>query len=843
VAKRKLLEQLRAVATSQPSSLERLMAQLQALIQQRNYRQALDKVKQIQKLDPAATLTPSEAEIWSLRGQQEYAQGQYRQAETSFRQAIALGPGGEAYYWVAKSLLAQDELDAALDWVRTAFEQKVLPKDCAGCYLKLLFLKGESAKVAELLTTQSKQFYAPQLHWARGVLALQAEQPQEAITHFKKMGRKTSPGDFPHAWMVYAYQQQGNWDTSEAMLGMRQFPEYDRMGLSASLPKHPAIQRLAMVQAVIQQRSLSKIISPTQPGPQQTLVLVLELLHLLETSNHHDAAHVLQTLDHPCPDFPEVDQLFRPVMILAAEQAVREGELDCTAAFLEAIVYQPPFDAQIAIKLYQLYGTDDYPIQSIQRLLNHLIEGVKQEAREHPEAWPESRLNAALAQIHCWLTDAWMGRGQQKQGYKALQTAEKLCPDSPEVMGRQGMKASMQGQFEQATQLMTKALEGGCQFVEVYRFLLKDLERRGNLNAVKDIRRRFGPKFGDLNVDTEVDIPRWVEALSTQDYWMFEGLVDTQQEKDAALKACQLFVAAVEGDPTASGRVSLNQAQVVKSWDRLLLTLPPVEQIQVFQAIFLTIQLFVKRQKGIAALQTQYLKRLFALTDQFPEAKEIYLALLVVKDEPLSKWQAMLQEYLSSSPQPDTALAQVQLKARRYGQSALLRPLLDEALRRETQNPQLLLAKATTFTSESQHYKTLQKEGFELARRLQDAQALQAYREEEALQAERMTAELMPDLTNFRNTGTLDPMDMLRKMAQKMFGNEVPPKVLEQMLPELMRMLESEMPDLDDEEDDFFDTSDFFGRGSSGSGFPFGPPPSRAKRQAKQKVPKFRRGF
>jgi hypothetical protein len=56
-------------------------------------------------------------------------------------------------------------------------------------------------------------------------------------------------------------------------------------------------------------------------------------------------------------------------------------------------------------------------------------------------------------------------------------------------------------------------------------------------------------------------------------------------------------------------------------------------------------------------------------------------------------------------------------------------------------------------------------------------------------------------------------------------------------------MLESEMPDLDDEEDDFFDASDFFGRGSSGSGFPFGPPPSRARRQAKQKVPKFRRGF
>lgn len=840
MAKRKLLEKIKAITTSQPSNPDRLMAQLQTLIQQKNYRQALDKVKQIRKIEPDATISPSESEIWSLRGQQEYAQGQYRQAESSFRQALDLGLGGEAHYWIAKSLLALDDLDAALEWVRTAFDRKTLSKDYAGCYLKLLFLKGEAAKVSELIATQSQRFYAPQMHWARGVLSLQNEKPQEAIAHFQKMGRNATPGDSTMAWMAYAHQQQGNWAQAEATLGMRQFNAYGRRGLNPSLPKHPAIQRLCIAQASIQKRSLSNVMSfDQQQDSQQTLGLVLELLHLLEASDHHNAAHVLQKLDHPCKDFPEADALFRPVMILAAEQAVREGELGCTAAFLEAIVYQPPFDAQIAIKLHQLYGTDEYPIQSEQRVLNHLIDGVKKEAREHPEAWPESRLNATLAHIHCWLTDAWMGRGQQKQGDKALQIAEQLCSDSPEVVGRQGLKAFIKGQFEQAAQLMTKALEAGCQSAEVYHCLLKAVERQGDRNAVKDLRRRFGQRFGDLNADTEVEIPRWVEALSTQDYWLFEELVDTKQENDAALKACQIFAAAVEGDPTASGRVALNQQQAVERWDQLLLTLAPQEQIPVLQAVFLTIQLFVKRQKGIAAIQTQYLKRLFALTDQYPEAKETYLALLVVKGEPLTKWQPMLREHLSTSPQPGIALAQVQLKARRYVQSVLLRPLLDEALRRETQNPQLLLAKATTFRSDSQNYQTLHKEGFELARRLQDAQALQAYREEESLQAERMTAEVMPDLADFMNTGSLDPMDMLRKMAQKMLGNDVPPQILEQMLPDLMRMLESEMPDLDDEEDDFFDAPDLFGKGSFGTVLPFGPPPSRKKRKA----PKSERGF
>jgi hypothetical protein len=189
---------------------------------------------------------------------------------------------------------------------------------------------------------------------------------------------------------------------------------HGRIGLSPALPKHPAIRRLILKQASIQKGSPSDAIAlDQQQGTQRTLVLVLELLHLLEASDYHNAAHVLEKLDRPCRDFPEVDALFRPVMILASEQAVREGELDCTAAFLEAIVYQPPFDPQTAIRLYQVYGTDNYPIQSVQRLLNHLIDGTKKEAREHPEAWPESRLNLILSHIHCWLTDAWMGRGQQ----------------------------------------------------------------------------------------------------------------------------------------------------------------------------------------------------------------------------------------------------------------------------------------------------------------------------------------------------------------------------------------------------------------------------------------------
>ena len=840
MANRRIPQQKNKVPTSPLSNVDRLKGQLEKLIHQKSYRQALEKSKQIQKMHPETELSPSVSEIWTLRGRQEYGQGQYRQAETSFRQALDLGSSGEAHYWVAKSLLALDDAAAALELLQSAYENEQLHKDYAGCYLKLLLLRGETTQVSALLAHASKRFTAAQMHWVRGVLSFQNGNPQEAIAHFQKMGRTpATPGDSPQAWIAYMHQQQGQWEKSETVLGLDRSVGLRSKGLSSGLPKHPAIERLGLVQTLVQpkvQREGSAI--EIRPGPQRTLSLVLQLLHLLETSNYHNAAHVFLNLGYPCQDFPEADALFRPVLILASEQALREGELDCVASFLEAIVYQPPFDAQIAVKLYQVYEREGYPIQSVQRVLSRLSDAVKQEALDHPGRWPTESLNLTLAQIQCWLTDAWMGRGQHKQGFKALQTAEKLCPDSAEVIGRQGLAACIKGQFEQAIPLMTQALEGGCQYGEVYEQLLAIKERQGDRSGIKEIRRRFGKQFGDFNAELEVEVPRWVEALTTQDYWIFEELV-SDKDSDPALKACRSFVAAVEGEISQSGRVTLNLTRAEKDWERLLQGLLPQEQISVLQAIFLCIQLFVKRQKGIAALQTQYLQRLLALAEQAPEAKVAHLALLVVKGEPLTKWQKLLDDYLSASAQPGTALAQVQLKARRFCQSVVLRSMLNEALRREPQNPQLLLAKATTYGPKSQDYQTFHTEGFELARRLQDAQSLQAYREEETLRAERMTADFMPDFADFVNPAGPDLMDMVRQMARKMFGSEVPPKLLEQMLPDLMQMLEREMSNFDDEEEDFFDGPDFYKRDSFGQGLPFEPVPIRIKRKAS----KGRRGF
>jgi Flp pilus assembly protein TadD len=86
-------------------------SQLQILLAQKKYRQAIDEVKKLQRSQPDAKIIPTEAEIWQLRGQQELEKGEFKAAENSFRQALKLGFTG-AHYWLAKALLGQNRLDA-----------------------------------------------------------------------------------------------------------------------------------------------------------------------------------------------------------------------------------------------------------------------------------------------------------------------------------------------------------------------------------------------------------------------------------------------------------------------------------------------------------------------------------------------------------------------------------------------------------------------------------------------------------------------------------------------------------------------------------------------------------
>ncbi len=821
----------------QPLSVELLQKQLETLVKQKKYRQALDKLKQIRRADPAAEITPSEATILSLRGQQEFAQANYLQAERTFRQTLELGLVGEGHYWLAKCLLALEQLEEALKLIEAAYNSQVLPKDYAGCYLKLLFLKEDTAKVEELISNQSKRFYAPQLHWARGILALQAEQFEDAVTHLKKMGRAATPGDRPTDWVIYAHQQAGNWDKAGKELRLDPFSNSSMFSLSSKFPHHPVRQRLIMAQVVATGKSLSEALDLDEiESPQCEAALILEMLSLIEEGNIHEAGHRAEEVDSPCDAFPELDALYRPLMLLAGEQAIKDNQPECAENFWSEVVNQPSFDPKLAVNLLPILR-DEGSYHERLDILCQLQKWLKQDAKQNPSGWPDSRLNPTLAKLHCMLADDYMATGQYQKGLRALKEAERLCPEAPDVIGRQGLRARMNGHHREAIPLLTKALEVGCRHDEVYIALLESLESFGEDDARKEIRRRFGKHFGDLSVDLEIDTPAWIDALSSRKYRVFEQLTraGARDAKESALQACRIFVKAAEDDPNTNERVTLDQTTAVKQWDQLLQKLTPKDKVPVLQAIFLSIQLFAKRKKGIAALQTQYQQQLFALAEQEPSARAAHIVLVVVKGLKPDRLKLAVGFYLQTVDQPGTALAQIQLQARRFAQTDAMRPLIDEAIKREPQNPQLFLAKATTFPAESPAYEKFKEQGFELARRLQDAPALKAFREEEAFQ--NGLAMPMPpalsELFDFVGPGGLDMENLLQRLAQEFLGENVPPEVMERMLPEFERMMAGEGPDFDLDED--FDEGDFFDFDPFTFSPPFGKPPSRSKKTSKRR--------
>jgi tetratricopeptide (TPR) repeat protein len=815
------------ISSTPLSPQDAFQVQLQSLLKQQKYRQALEEIAKARRSQPDLSFSPSEAEIWLLRGKQEFQKANFKQADTSLRRALQLGLGGEPHYWLAKSLLAINRLEDAIALLRTAFENGSLPKDYSICYAKLLLLKGDIATVEQLLHQQKKRFPAAQQHWLRGVLALKAQKPDVALESFQKLKRPVTPSDRLDIWLIYSHQLLGNWETAALKLEIEGKPSI--WGFSFASPKyteHPLLQRLALLQqAKTGHPSLQQMRFRAEDAALHADILsVLSVMERLDENNPHEAGHALLKIDRRSNRFPELSILRPALLTLAGQQAFDQGETECAQLFWEPLLTEQPFNPQLAVNLLDALDTEGAYSEE-QRLLTRLIKWLEKEAKQHPDQWNPEKLSLTLASAHCRLADTSMALGRSRAAIGSLQQAERLSPQSPDVLGRKGLVASLEERYEEATQLLTQAIEGGCRHLEVYIILIKTWKKLGKPEEALEARRRFGKYFDDVSSETEVEELPWVTALSTGLYPVFSRLVQLGSKTDPALRACQIFVDAVQGEPNSGGRVSLNQPHAVELWDTLLQGLSPKEQVPTLQAIALSIQLFAKREKGIAALITRYMLKLAELGTEQPEAREAHLVILAIKERDPKKLQAPLQSYCNALPQPGHALAQLQFKLRRFNQDPLQKRILstfiEDALRREPQNPLLLLAKATTYLDNSPSYEDLKQQGFDIARRLQDAKALQAFRDEQAFLNNQAVQRILPSSGNFDPNSMTDMDDFLEIMIRKLFGSKIPAAELNQMLPELKQMMLENMPSMDDEEmdEDPIFGSEFLPTGfSSGSG-------------------------
>jgi tetratricopeptide (TPR) repeat protein len=797
---------------------DNVQAQLQNLIQQKKYKQAIDEIQRIRRTQPDLEISPSEPEIWVLRGRQEFEQNRIKDAESSFRRALALGITGESHYWIARSLIKQNRDEAALTLIEDAFNQGQLPKEYGICYLKLLLIQGNATKVEELVTKQSKRFLAAQLHWAKGILALKADKAVDALVLFQKVKRPLTSGDVPEAWVVYSQQLAKKWDAAAATLGLRPISPFPFAMVEPRYLKKPILRRLAIRQ---QAQTSNPPLKPmdlqqNQDSSIQEALTALAIAQLIESQDYHNAAHALLNLERRPTQIPELNSFKSNLLALAGEQAIKDGEPHCTETFWEPLLTES-FNPQLAVNLMMVYEMNESDSEA-QRLITRIIKWVKSDAQKNPEQWSEQRLALTLAHLHCRLADAWLGQGKERAALGELQQAERICPTSPEVSARKGLQEFSEGNIQGAIQMLTQAMEGEAHMEEAYSTLLECYDELRDPQAKLEARQKFGKNFGDMNPEAEIVFPAWLDALYSQKYSFFRKIVDSEEEADPPLRVCQLFVECAGSEVNSGGRVLLDQDRAKKVWDALLSPLQPEEKILPLQAIALSTLLFARKEKGVAALVNRYLDQLQALGKEFVQAQEAQLVALAVKGATGQKFEATLRSYTDRLPDPGNALAQIQLQVRRHGWFRTLIPMLIPALEREPQNPLLLLARATTYPPHMAEYEKLKQQGFEIARRIQDAKALQAFREEQAFLEVQRTMAVMPDPDKF------DPMDMgamngmIEAMIRQMFGSKLPPGELERMMPELKRMMMNQMPmfedyeddeDYEDEEDDFFGFPDF----------------------------------
>ena len=609
--------------------------------------------------------------------------------------------------------------------------------------------------------------------------------------------------------MIYTQQRLGHWTAASSLLGLQTTSAWGFSLVEPKYLKHPLLQRLALLQR-LETGAPPLMPSDLQQGDRtlQAAVTAISLLQLIERDDFHNAAHALLNQDRRSQSFPELAALRTPLLIKAGQQALQQGEPECTEAFWHDALAEAPFNPQLAVNLRVALHLNE-SFQEEQRLLTRLIKWVEQDTKQNPQNWSGDRASRTLANLHCYLADVWMALGKNRTAMGAVQQAERLAPTSPEVIGRKGLIAMLDDHNDEAIRLMTHALEQGCRSGEVYAGLLNCWDEVGNPQAKLEARRRFGQKFGDLNPEAEIEFAPWLDALYTQDYAFFSQLVKHAEKPDPPLQALQIFVKAVQGVPNSGGRVSLNQTQAETQWTALLKPLAGEQQIPTLEAIALATHLFAKREKGIAALIGEYQKRLFELSGEYPAAREAHLLVLAVRDTQGQKLDFPLRRYLESMPQPGNALAQLQLQVRKFGWIRSFIPFLQEALQREPQNPLLLLARATTYPLSMPEYDQLKQQGFELARRVQDAKALQAFREEEAFLNLRQTQAMLPDPEDLDDFDAGAMEDMLENLIRQTIGQKVPRAELERMLPTLKRQMMNELPNFIDDDDDGIDEDRF----------------------------------
>ena len=706
------------------------------LVKAQRYRDALRVREQALRRHPDLKLSPSEAQLWFLLGQQGVACEDFKWAEGSFNKAIALGLQGEPHYQLAKLWLQQGQPQRGLELFQRAFESGSLPSSHAGAYLKLLLINGQTQQVRELLQQQPERFQPQQRQWAAGILNLLEGNLSQAKRQFRQMAGPASPGDHSTIWRAWTDLEEGN--VAAAVAALKEV-------------KHPAAAALALDLCARTERQPGELLDLDRGDlPRRPLALALELLHQLRQQNWMTAGLLL--LEHERPMLnavPSLASLRRPLLSLAGQQALEQQSPHRAIQCWRMVVDQPALDAELALRLYPLLdqSDEDEDWEEAERLASQLLSWLRRDARDNPAAWPQPLLKTCLARLHCWQADQQMRLVMRQQARRSVDQARQLAPDLPDVIGRQGMLAQIGGDSDKGIPLLWQALDSGCRSQNVYDVLVAGLEFTDQSAELLRLQRQYGALFDDEpESDTNSgEIPTWLDALSGADAMDLYGVLRSTPQTGPALQVLRLFCDQLSAQLVEPGgvnykKVRLDLPKIAPRWDALVDSLEPLEQVEALTAIVAVIFRFTARSSS--AMRSQIAARLAALealaADPTAEGNVRARALqhqLLLAGLRLRRPEQLVQEstrLLRRSHQPQRILARALLDLRMLMATRPWLSIAEELHRQAPDDALLVLALATMQRLFSAPYRQLADQAFELARNQQDSETLAACRRERA---------------------------------------------------------------------------------------------------------------
>lgn len=813
-------QKAKAKLATQPQSLEALIQEFQQLRQHHHYAQATKKLEQIQRAYPEAKEVqdlPDKGELLHQLGQHQMANQQMEPAERSFQQAIEHRYFA-AYYNLAKLYLDTDRLTAAHTLLQTAFDDKTLPKDLGGAYLKVLFLVDALDEVALLLSTKANRFYAHHRNWAQTVLELQRGTPPDQLQGdfglFSRLRKPITPNEPQDIWYLYGLLIRGGTDLLPFMLGMAKKEDGFRLKLPIeTVPEHPVLAAVAWAfihreQLPVHPHLRNQIETPSH----RTALLLLSILHAVEHGQYTEAVQGLRNLDWNDPALPpEFPELAKVILHVGADRLWMAD--DVKGAELALSLYLSQFGFEIDIALKQLQCLDYFNENAKMRQnLTEIYAWVEAADQENPQEWPLEYKNQILCEILCRQFASY-ARGRELPPPSAgdlLRRAEALKPDYYVLKGYQGLWALTQQQTETAIAKLMEAMEGDSQgeYYEFYDLACHVLERMDD-SRLDLVHQRFGKQYDDeaagvaLPGAAILKMPAWKRIFISPSIYSFveEAQECVENSKAPATQEEKLYrlfcLAIVQG---LNEEVGVRQSKATFETETLRMffqdvltaATTPEEKCWVLGVICITIARFVKRKKGVSDLFKKFYAKLEKLAKTHEDAMVPAWIARILWDNKLNKFQSDLEAYLDRQPNPVLALAQLQLELRYFATSDLLRPLLEDYADRDSSVPEVYLAIATTFSPKSKEYKAYQERSFKLAQRLQDQGALEANRIETETVSYIGSQNLLLGLVSGRfSPGSRGGLDDFRLFLRSIMGQEISDADLAMLLPELLARMGS----------------------------------------------------